>query len=145
MDGRRFDLLARGFAHFGTRRTLLRSLAVAATATAAGATTVRALDSTAEGVGGTDATGACPPSRRPTRRVTGAPPFPLFLVGGTCNDIDESISYNLIDAGAEVEGADPQGSSSAIISVRSLTTGTRAVGRSPLGTPRDRGSSGNYR
>ena len=61
MDARRFDLLARGFARFGTRRSLLRSFAIAAGATASGATAARALDADSESfdaVGGTDATDA---------------------------------------------------------------------------------------
>jgi len=53
--------------------------------------------------------------------VAGAPPFPLFVIGGTCSKPDESISYNLIDAGSEAVDADPEGSESAIVAVRSLT------------------------
>jgi hypothetical protein len=52
--------------------------------------------------------------------VAGAPPFPLFVVGGTCNDPDDSIKYNLIDASAG--DADHEGSASAIEALRSLTS-----------------------
>lgn len=126
MDARRFDLFARGFARSGTRRTVLRSLAIAVTSGAAGAAApnraaaVVALDSTA-GVGGADATGACPPSRRPTRRVAGVPPFPAEIVGGTCADQDDSVAFNLIDAGALDVDRDPRGSASAVSVARSLT------------------------
>ena len=105
MDARRFDLFARGFARTGTRRSMLRSLAIAVSSSVAGAaatsrTVAAALDSS-DAVGGADANGACPPSRRPTRQVAGVPPFPAEIVGGSCDKPDDSVSYNLIDAGAE--------------------------------------------
>lgn len=119
MDARRFDLLARGIARIGSRRTLLRSLAIAAGGTMT-ATTVRA-DAELNGVG-SDGSAVCPPSWRPTRRVTGVAPFPAFIVAGTCSDPDGKISYNLIDAGAEEAGDEPVGASGAISVWRSMTS-----------------------
>lgn len=121
MNARRFDSLARGIAGFGTRRSLLRSmaLAVGGTITVAGSAMA---DAGNTGIGGSDGSTVCPPSRRPTRRVTGVPPFPVYVVGGTCASPDKSTSYNLIDAGAEESGDDPQGASSSYPVARSTTS-----------------------
>lgn len=122
MDARRFDLLARGVARLGTRRTLIRSFAIAAGGTLTTATAARALDATgATGVGGSDGTTICPPSGRPTRKVTAVPPFPVFIIGGSCDDLDESVRYNLIDAGSEAPDGDPEGASTAIAVAESMT------------------------
>src|SRR5262249_40233010 len=81
-----------------------------------------ALDSASSGVGGSTSTSVCPPSRRPTKTVTGTPPFPVFIVGGTCASPDETISYNLIDAGSEQSGGKRQGAKSAIATSSSVTS-----------------------
>jgi hypothetical protein len=120
MDARRFDLLARGIARIGSRRTLLRSLALAAGGSVAAATGVRA-DAELNGVG-SDGNAVCPPSWRPTRRVTGVAPFPAFIVAGTCDDPDGRTTYNLIDAGSEAAGDDPSGAKGAIAVWRSMTS-----------------------
>lgn len=117
MDARRFDVFARGIASVGSRRTVLRALAVAAGGSIAGVNTTRA----DTGVGA-DGTAICPPSRRPTRKVTSTPPFPVFIVAGTCANLDESVTYNLIDAGAEEAGEDAQGAKSALYVARSMTS-----------------------
>jgi hypothetical protein len=119
MDARRFDLLARGIARLGSRRTLLRSLAIAAGGTVT-ASTVRA-DAELTGTG-SDGSGVCPPSWRPARTVTGIPPFPAFIVAGTCADPNERTTYNLIDPGSEEAGDDPTGASGAIPVWRSMTS-----------------------
>ncbi len=121
MDAGRFDSIARGVARIGTRRSLIRSVAIAAGGTLAAGSIVQA-DSDLSGVGGSDAATVCPPSRRPARKVTGVAPFPAYVVGGTCNDLDESTSYNLIDAGSDDSGDDTQGASQAIRVARSMTT-----------------------
>jgi hypothetical protein len=122
MDARRFDLFARGIARMGSRRSLLRSLALAAGGTVAVSSTARALDAANSAVGGSSGTSTCPPSRRPTKRVTAVAPFPVFIVGGTCDNIDKTISYNLIDAGAEEAGDPAKGPKTAIGVARSLTS-----------------------
>lgn len=120
MDARRFDLLARGIARLGSRRSLLRSLAIAAGGTLAASGTVLAdAENTGTGSGGA---AVCPPSWRPTRRVTGIPPFPAFIVAGTCDKPDGKTNYNLIDVGAEEAGDDPVGASGAIPVWRSMTS-----------------------
>jgi uncharacterized protein YgiM (DUF1202 family) len=120
MDARRFDLLARGIARMGSRRTLLRSMAIAA----GGSVTVSAIaraDAENSGVG-SDGAAVCPPGWRPTRRVTGVPPFPAFIVAGTCAETDEKTNYNLIDVGAEEAGDDPSGASGLTRVWRSMTS-----------------------
>jgi hypothetical protein len=121
MDARRFDSIVRGVARVGSRRSLLRSLAIATGSTIATASIARA-DSDLDGVGGSDASTVCPPSRRPARKVTGVAPFPSFVVGGSCDNLDNSRSYNLIDAGSEDSGDDAQGEANAIRVARSMTT-----------------------
>lgn len=121
MIARRFDMLARGIARMGSRRALLRSLAVAAGGTITTATTARALDAVNTGVG-SEGAAVCPPSWRPTRRVSGVPPFPAFIVAGTCGDPKTNNSYNLIDVGAEEAGDDPTGAGEAVAIWRSLTS-----------------------
>lgn len=122
MDARRFDTFARGIARVGgTRRSMLRALALAVGGTVAATGSARALDAAPDGVGSSGQT-TCPPSRRPTKQVAGIPPFPAFLVGGTCSDLDERTSYNLIDAGAEEAGDAPKGSKSATRVARSMTS-----------------------
>jgi len=121
MDARRFDLLTRGIARLGTRRSLLRSVAIAAgSSIAVSSSAIVSADST--GVGGTDGPLVCPPSRRPTRKVTGAAPFPVFVVRGTCDDLDESTIYNLIDAKGYDKSAEWFGQSTAIPTASSTTT-----------------------
>lgn len=122
MDARRFDLLARGMARFGSRRTFLRSFAVAAGGSIAGSTTEGAFAATDAdtGKGGT-AAAKCPPSRRPTKRVSAVPPFPVFIVGGTCSKLDESVKYNLIDAGT-AESGKRRGAAGAIAAAGSKTS-----------------------
>lgn len=122
MDARRFDLLARGVARFGSRRSFLRSFAIAAGGSVAGSRSALALDATSAGIGGTSGgTAVCPPSRRPTKQVSAVPPFPVFIVGGACADLDESKSYNLIDAGV-AESGKRQGAKSAIAAASSMTS-----------------------
>jgi hypothetical protein len=123
MDARRFDLLARGFARLGSRRTLMRSMLVAAGGSLTSVSAARALDATGAtgGIGGSDGTTICPPTGRPTRKVTGVAPFPAFIIGGSCSDLDESVRYNLIDVGAEAPDGDPEGASSAIGVYESMT------------------------
>lgn len=120
MDARRFDLLARGIARMGSRRSFVRSLAIAAGSSVAAAATVRA-DADLTGVG-SDGVAVCPPSWRPTRKVTGVAPFPAFIYGGTCDELDDRVSFNLIDPGAEEAGDDPTGASGAISIWRSRTS-----------------------
>jgi hypothetical protein len=120
MDARRFDLFARGVAKIGTRRLLIRSMAIAASGTVTASSIVRADGDLA--VGGADGSSVCPPSRRPTRKVTGVAPFPAFVVAGTCDDLDESTSYNLIDAGSDEADDKPQGADHAIPVARSSTS-----------------------
>jgi hypothetical protein len=121
MDAHRFDLLARGVARLGTRRSFFRSVAFAAGGSITLASPALALDSSSSGVGGSSSTTVCPPSRRPTKTVTGTPPFPVFIVGGTCDSPDETISYNLIDAGAQTTTGKRQGSKKAIETASSVT------------------------
>jgi Bacterial SH3 domain len=120
MDARRFDLLSRGIARFGSRRTLLRSFALAAGSAAASTRAVRADGDLA--VGGSDGVAVCPPSRRPTRQVTGVAPFPAFVVAGVCDDLDERTSYNLIDAGSDDAGETTTGADAAVRVERSMTS-----------------------
>jgi Bacterial SH3 domain len=121
MDARRFDLIARGVAENGTRRSLIRSLAVVVAGTVTTRRIVRA-DGEPAGTGGSDGATVCPPSRRPARKVTGVAPFPTFVVGGVCDDLDESTSYNLIDAGSDESDDDPQGAGTAVRVARSMTS-----------------------
>lgn len=122
MDARRFDLLALGVARFGSRRSFLRSFALAAGGSMAVSGSARALDSTSSGVGGSTSPSVCPPSRRPTKKVSATAPFPVFIVGGSCDSPDETISYNLIDAGAQSANDKKQGSKSAIYTASSVTS-----------------------
>lgn len=121
MDARRFDLLTRGIARLGTRRSLLRSMAIAAGSSLA-ITTTGTVNADSTGIGGTDGPLVCPPSRRPTRKVTGVAPFPVFVIRGTCDDLDESTIYNLIDAKGYEKGADQVGQPGAIPTASSQTT-----------------------
>jgi hypothetical protein len=123
MDARRFDFIARGMAD--SRRSFLRSLAIAAGGSVATVGVVSA-DSTSSGVGGSTSTSVCPPSRRPTKKVSATAPFPVFIVGGTCAEIDDTINYNLIDAGSDQSGAKTSGSKKAI-PVASSTTSIRVL------------------
>lgn len=120
MDIRRFDRFARGVARMGTRRSLIRSLALAAGGTFTAHGLARADGDPA--VGGSDGTTVCPPSRRPARKVTGVAPFPAFVVGGACDNLDEATSYNLIDAGSDDSGDSPEGAAPAIRVAKSLTS-----------------------
>ena len=126
MDARRFDLLARGRARIGSRRSLLRSVVIAAGGTAALPGPALALSSSDAdtGTGGPTTTGSpavCPPSRRPPKLVSAVPPSPVFIVGGTCAELDESTSYNLIDAGLAEDG-EARGAKGAIAAATSMTS-----------------------
>jgi len=121
MDARRFDLLTRGIARLGTRRSLLRSMAIAAGSSLAVTATI-AVNADSTGVGGSDGPLVCPPSRRPTRQVTGVAPFPVFVIRGTCDDLDEATIYNLIDARGYDLDADWSGHASAIPTASSMTS-----------------------
>lgn len=122
MDARRFDRLARGVARLGSRRSFLRSVAMAAGGSIAVARPALALDSTSSGVGGSTSSSVCPPSRRPTKKVSATAPFPVFIVGGSCDSPDGTISYNLIDAGAQSAGDKRQGAKGAIYAASSVTS-----------------------
>jgi hypothetical protein len=122
MDARRFDLLARGVARLGSRRSFLRSVAIAAGGTIGTASSALALASDSSGVGGSTSPSVCPPSRRPTKKVSATAPFPAFIVGGTCDHPDLTVSYNLIDAGAETAGGKRQGAKKALVTASSATS-----------------------
>ncbi len=141
MDARRLDLLARAFARAGSRRRFVRDLGAAAaggalvsvrTASADGGTNTQTgvggggndcvcaegtASTTSGGTGGTSAVRTPIPSRE----VTAQPPFPAFVIGGTCDNLRPATTFNLIDAGAEESSS----ASGAAISVVQSTTSLR--------------------
>lgn len=123
MNSRHFDLFTRRVAGMGTRRTLLRQIALVGAAALTPAAVVRA-DSGTSGVGGSSTSSACPSNAsRPTRKVTAVAPFPAFIVSGTCDAPTKASNFNLIDVGAEAGSAAKGKSDATVIPVvQSLTS-----------------------
>lgn len=135
MDARAFDAITRAFGRTGTRRRLLGSLTGLA---AGGFGARRALADSEDSIGGSDGTGgsegtevgsteACIP--RPglvAAVVTAIPPFPALISLGTCQDLDDSTTFDLFEVmpggAADEDESETAGSATGIPVSQSTTT-----------------------